>query len=83
MTTIDVSKMFAEKAKKMNKQKEEKPTLKLSETDGNAMAVLAKAARAGRKAGWSSDKISDVLGEATNGDYDNVLLTVFKYFEVE
>lgn len=83
MTTIDVSKMFAEKVKKMNKQKEEKPTLKLSETDGNAMAVLAKASKAARKAGWSEDKTNDFLDEATSGDYDNVLLTVFKYFEVE
>tara|TARA_R100000995_G_scaffold5680_1_gene2685 strand:+ start:693 stop:944 length:252 start_codon:yes stop_codon:yes gene_type:complete len=83
MTTIDVSKMFAEKVKKMNKQKEEKPIVKLSGTDGNAMAVLAKATRAARKAGWSEDKMNEVLDEATGGDYDNVLLTVFKYFEVE
>tara|TARA_R100001594_G_scaffold148390_2_gene203500 strand:+ start:155 stop:406 length:252 start_codon:yes stop_codon:yes gene_type:complete len=83
MTTIDVSKMFAEKVKKMNKQKEEKPTLKLSGTDGNAMAVLAKAVRVGRKAGWSEDKMNEILDEATGGGYDNILLTVFKYFEVE
>ena len=60
-----------------------KPNLKLIGSDGNAFMILGKAQRVARKAGWASEKIDSVLKEATSGDYDHVLQTMMKYFEVE
>lgn len=60
-----------------------KPTLVLSGEDGNAFMILGNAKRVAKKAGWSSEKIDKVFAEATSGDYDNVLQTMMKYFEVE
>ena len=60
-----------------------KPTLELSGRDGNAMMILGTAQRVAKKAGWSKEKIDTVFAEATSGDYDNVLQTMMKYFEVE
>ncbi len=41
--------------------------------DGNAFSILARAARAMRKAGVSNDEITSYNTEATSGDYDNLL----------
>lgn len=59
-----------------------KPELELSGQDGNAFFILGKAARAARRAGWSKEKIEKFQKEATSGDYDNVLQTCMKYFDV-
>lgn len=60
-----------------------KPILELSEQDGNAFFIIARARRVARKAGWSDDKIEEFTEEAKNGDYDNVIQTCMKYFEVQ
>ena len=60
-----------------------KPILELTGSDGNAMMILGKAQRVAKKAGWSSEKRTKVFAEATSGDYDHVLQTMMKYFEVE
>jgi len=60
-----------------------KPTLVLSGVDGNAFMILGKAQRVAKNAGWASEKIDEVFAEATSGDYDHVLQTMMKYFEVE
>lgn len=60
-----------------------KPPLKLVGTDGNAFAILGLAVRAARKAGWSHEQISDFQSEAMTGDYDHLLQTVMKHFDVE
>lgn len=57
-----------------------KPILKIIGTDGNAFALLGKAFKIARQNGMDWDKIRT---EATNGDYDHLLQTLMKYFEVE
>jgi len=64
-------------------QMTEKPNLELSCSDGNAFAILGKAQRVAKKAGWDREKIDAVMHEATSGDYDHSLQTMMKYFEVD
>jgi len=56
-----------------------KPELELLGNDGNAFFILGKAQRVARKNNMDWDKIQ---AEATNGDYDHLLQTMMKYFEV-
>jgi len=56
-----------------------KPELRLSKTNGNSLAILAKAKRVAREHDMDFDKIAD---EATSGDHDHFLQTMHKYFEV-
>lgn len=57
-----------------------KPKLELLGQDGNAFMILAKARRAAEKNNMDWKKIEE---EATNGDYNHLLRTMIKYFEVE
>lgn len=59
-----------------------KPELVLDGVNGNAYAILAEARKVGRKAGWSKEEVDKFLEEAKLGDYDNLLFTCAKYFEV-
>lgn len=59
-----------------------KPLVKLVGTDGNAFAVMGACRKAARKAGWSNDQIQVVLDEMQSGDYNHLLATAGKYFEV-
>jgi len=61
----------------------DRPNLELTGSDGNAFAILGKAQRVAKKAGWEKEKIDAVLKEATSGDYDHLLQTMMKYFEVD
>lgn len=56
-----------------------KPELKIIGTDGNAFALLGKARRVAiqNKMDWPA-----IQKEATSGDYDHLLATLAKYFEV-
>jgi len=56
-----------------------KPKLMLVGDDGNAFAILSKAAKVAKANGLNWNKI---LKEATSGDYDHLLQTIIKYFEV-
>lgn len=56
-----------------------KPVLVLG--DGNAFAILGAAQSAMRKAGRTSEWDS-ILAEATAGDYDHLLRTMMKHFDV-
>jgi len=58
----------------------EKPTLKIIGTDGNAFAILGKAQRVATKNKMDWAKIQ---AEATSGDYNKLLATMTKYFNVE
>jgi len=58
----------------------EKPTLKIIGTDGNAFAILGKARRVAIKYNLDWDTIQ---AEATSGDYNHLLATMTKYFDVE
>ena len=67
---------------------EEKPVLQLSGQDGNAFFIIGWASRVAREAGWSQEKIDEFTVEAMSGkeqlwDYDHVLQTCMKYFEVK
>jgi len=59
-----------------------KPKLQLIGEDGNAFVALGKARRVARKAGWSKEKIDEMMQEAKSGDYDHLLQTMIKYFDV-
>lgn len=67
----------------MNHQNEiTKPELKLVGTDGNAFFILGKSKRVAREAGWSEEKIDVFMKEAKSGNYDHLLQTCMKYFDV-
>lgn len=57
-----------------------KPILKIIGEDGNSFYILGKAARVAKQHGMDWKTIRD---EATSGDYDHLLATMMKYFEVE
>ena len=61
-------------------QSQIKPPLKLVGEDGNAFAILGRAARVARKHNldWAT-----IQKEATSGDYDHLLQTMMKYFDCE
>lgn len=56
-----------------------KPELKIIGTDGNAFAILGKARRVATKNKMDWETIQK---EATSGDYNHLLTTMMKYFEV-
>jgi len=66
----------------MQENSTEKPKLQLVGLDGNARSITGRAQRAARKAGWEKDAIDAVLEEATSGDYNHLLRTIMKYFDV-
>jgi len=59
---------------------EVKPVLKILGDDGNAFVVLSKASRIAKDNDMDWEKIES---EATNGDYNHLLQTMSKYFEVK
>ena len=60
----------------------DKPMVALVGLNGNAFAVIGACKRAAKKAGWTDEKWKDVNEEMTSGDYNHLLHTVVKYFEV-
>lgn len=56
-----------------------KPELNLRDADGNAFSLLAKARKVALANNMEWDKIE---AEAKQGDYDHLLQTLIKYFEV-
>ena len=61
---------------------ETKPKLVLVGEDGNAFAILGKALRVAKGAGWTQEERDAFLTEAKSGDYDHLLQTCMKYFDV-
>ena len=51
--------------------------------DGNAFNILGRCQQAARRAGLPKAEIDAFIKEATSGDYDNLLQTCMKWFEVE
>ena len=66
----------------MNSQ-EMKPEVQLLGQDGNAFAIMGACQQAARRAGWDKEKIDSVLSEMMEGDYDHLLRTAMKHFEVD
>lgn len=56
--------------------------VQLSGQNGNAFVVLGLCLRAARKAGVSKDEIEAFQAEATKGDYNHLLQTCMKWFDI-
>ena len=57
-------------------------TVDLIGHDGNAFTVLGRCRKAARDAGLSEDEIATFMTEATAGDYDHLLQTAMRWFDV-
>lgn len=57
-------------------------TVKLSGQNGNAFMILGLCRRAAVKAKWTDAQIDAVLTEMKSGDYDHLLQTAMKHFDV-
>ena len=53
--------------------------VKLVGNDGNAFAILGRVMRAMRKADIGDAEVKAFQGEATSGDYDNLLATCMRW----
>lgn len=58
-------------------------TVKLTDEDGNAFAILGRVTKAMREAGVEQNEIALFNQTATAGNYDQLLQTVMKWVEVE
>lgn len=66
----------------MNRTKYPEIKVKLSGTDGNALAVIGRVRNALRKGGVSPEEIQKFLDDATGGDYDHLLGTCMRWVDV-
>jgi hypothetical protein len=57
-------------------------TVRLSGKDGNAFAIMGEVSKALRKAGASTDDISEYQKQSMSGDYDNLLQTAMTWVNV-
>ena len=60
-----------------------KPVVKLVGGDGNAFVIIGACIKAARKAGWSNEQIEAVKTEMMASDYNHLLQTAMKHFDVE
>jgi hypothetical protein len=58
------------------------PEVNLIGSDGNAFYVLGKCRREAIRAGVPTTEIVDFCDEAMSGNYDKLLATTMRYFEV-
>ena len=56
--------------------------VKLTGTDGNAFAILARVSQTMRRAGLPADEVNAFQQEAMAGDYDQLLATCMRWVEV-
>jgi hypothetical protein len=56
--------------------------VKLAGSDGNAFAIIGKCTKEAEQAGLTKKQIDEFTEQATSGDYDNLLQTCMKYFDV-
>jgi hypothetical protein len=59
-----------------------KPTVTLTNHDGNAFAILATCRRAMLKANWAPERVAAVLAEMKSGDYDHLLTVACTHFDI-
>jgi hypothetical protein len=67
----------------MKSEMDGKPCVTLVGQDGNAFNILGLCQRAARKAGWTKEQIDAVMQEMRSSDYDHLLQTAMKHFEVK
>lgn len=56
--------------------------VELTDTDGNAYAVMGAVRKALRRAGVSSEEIAAYATESTSGDYDHLIQTAMRWVDV-
>lgn len=56
--------------------------VKLVGEDGNAFSIIGRCTKAAAKAGIDGFSFGEFLEDAESGDYNHLLATVAKYFEV-
>jgi hypothetical protein len=59
-----------------------KPKVKFVGANGNAFNLLGLCYAAAKKAGWSAEEWTEVKKQMMSGDYDHLLQTAMKHFEV-
>ena len=57
-------------------------TVELIGHDGNAFTVLGRCRKTAQEAGLSEDEIATFLTEAMAGDYDHLLQTTMRWFDI-
>jgi hypothetical protein len=57
--------------------------VQLTGHDGNAFAIIGRCCAAARRAGVDPREISVFQAEAMAGDYDNLLQTAMRWFDVD
>jgi hypothetical protein len=57
--------------------------VKLTGSDVNAFAIIGRCSKAARRAGVPAEEIKAFQAEAMSGDYDKVLQTAFKWFDID
>jgi hypothetical protein len=57
--------------------------VKLVGRDGNAFAIMGACISAGKRAGYTKEQLDAYQKESTSGDYNNLLCTAMKWFDVE
>jgi hypothetical protein len=57
-------------------------TVTLTGQDGNAFAILGRCRAAARDAKLSDEEIAAFMDEAMAGDYDHLLQTAMRWFEI-
>lgn len=60
-----------------------RPTVKLIGNDGNAFAIIGACKQAAKRAGWTPQQVQQLQDEMMQSDYDHLLATATRYFEVE
>jgi hypothetical protein len=61
---------------------EGKPVVQLVGANGNAFVIMALCRAAAWRAGWDAARISAMMAEMRSGNYDHLLTTVMKHFDV-
>lgn len=60
-----------------------RPPVNLVGIDSNAFMILGACLKAAKKAGMTKEWQDTFMNEAKSGDYDHLLQTAIKYFDVE
>lgn len=63
--------------------KKERPKLKLVGLDGNAFAIMARASKALRRAGYTREEVDQYLREARAGDYYELLAVTMSWCDCD
>lgn len=59
------------------------PRVKLIDRDGNAFSILGACKKSATRAGWTPDQWAAFHTEATSRDYNHLLATVIRHFDIE